>query len=173
MKLTDKVIFGMVSELPGRKVLALFAVGDVYASLCKIGAYAPFSAKRRSRTRPVQKHKRIQDWRAGPFRSSSTCGEPQFWGLSEAMSAIRVPRTRRENTVQHEVPRSRAEIWIQARAAQGPERASRLCRGSPGLDSGPLGRPLFRRCTATVSDPLPPFAQTWHSKIEIRDQNRK
>ena len=57
MKLTDKVIFGMVSELPGRKVLALFAVGDVYASLCKIGAYAPFSAKRRSRTRPVQKHK--------------------------------------------------------------------------------------------------------------------
>ena len=24
-----------------------------------------------------------------------------------------------------------------------------------------------------VSDPLPPFAQTWHSKIEIRDENRK
>ena len=42
--------------------------------------------------RPVQKHKRTQDWRAGPFRSSSTCGEPQFWGVSEAMSAIRVPR---------------------------------------------------------------------------------
>ena len=36
----------------------------------------------------------------GPFRSSSTCGEPQIWGVSEAMSAIRVPRTRRENTVQ-------------------------------------------------------------------------
>ena len=35
----------------------------------------------------------------GPFRSSSTRGEPQVWG-SEAMSAIRVPRTRRENTVQ-------------------------------------------------------------------------
>ena len=35
----------------------------------------------------------------GPFRSSSTRGEPQIWG-SEAMSAIRVPRTRRENTVQ-------------------------------------------------------------------------
>ena len=34
-----------------------------------------------------------------PFRSSSTRGEPQIWG-SEAMSAIRVPRTRRENTVQ-------------------------------------------------------------------------
>ena len=31
-------------------VLALFAVGDVYASLCKKGTYAPFSAKQRSRT---------------------------------------------------------------------------------------------------------------------------
>ncbi len=30
-------------------VLALFTVGDVYASLCKRGAYAPFSAQRRSR----------------------------------------------------------------------------------------------------------------------------
>ena len=50
--------------------------------------------------RPVQKHKRTQDWRAGPFRSSSPRGEPQIWGVSEAMSAIRVPRTRRENTVQ-------------------------------------------------------------------------
>ncbi len=30
-------------------VLALFTVGDVYASLCKKGAYAPFSSKRRSR----------------------------------------------------------------------------------------------------------------------------
>ena len=45
-------------------------------------------------------NKRTQDWRAGPFRSSSTRGEPQIWGVSEAMSAIRVPRTRRENTVQ-------------------------------------------------------------------------
>ena len=35
----------------------------------------------------------------GPFRSPSTRGEPQVWG-SEAMSAIRVPRTRRKNTVQ-------------------------------------------------------------------------
>ena len=31
-------------------VLAPFTVGDVYASLCKKGAYAPFSAQRRSRT---------------------------------------------------------------------------------------------------------------------------
>ena len=56
--------------------------------------------RRGIRPRPVQKHKRTQDRRAGPFRSSSTRGEPQIWGVSEAMSAIRVPRTRRENTVQ-------------------------------------------------------------------------
>ena len=31
------------------RVLALFTVGDVYASLCKKGAYAPFGAQRRSR----------------------------------------------------------------------------------------------------------------------------
>ena len=54
----------------------------------------------RPRARPVQKHKRTQDWRAGPFRSSSPRGEPQIWGVSEAISAIRVLRTRRENTVQ-------------------------------------------------------------------------
>ena len=36
----------------------------------------------------------------GPFRSSSPRGKPQIWGVSEAMSAIRVPRTRRENTVE-------------------------------------------------------------------------
>ena len=30
-------------------VLALFAVGDVYVSLCKKSAYAPFSVRRRSR----------------------------------------------------------------------------------------------------------------------------
>ncbi len=33
-----------------RWVLAPFTVGNVYASLCKKGAYAPFSAQRRSRT---------------------------------------------------------------------------------------------------------------------------
>ena len=55
------------------------------------------SSQRRQRNtprrhRPVQKHKRTQDWRTGPFRSSSPRGEPQIWGVSEAMSAIRVPR---------------------------------------------------------------------------------
>ena len=34
---------------PSCAVLALFTVGDVYVSLCKKGAYALFSAQRRSR----------------------------------------------------------------------------------------------------------------------------
>ena len=43
----------------------------------------------------------------------------------------------------------------------------------PGLDSEPLGWPLFRRPHGPVSGPLPDFAETWHSKIEIRDESRK
>ena len=39
------------------------------------------SKPRRRHTRPVQKHKRTQDWRAGPFRSSSPHGEPPDLGL--------------------------------------------------------------------------------------------
>ena len=42
----------------------------------------------------------LKTGRIAPFRSSSTHGGPQIWGVSEAMSAIRVPRTRRENSVQ-------------------------------------------------------------------------
>ena len=70
---------------------------------------------------------------AGPFRWSSPCGEPQIRGVSEAMSAIRVLRTRRENTVQQRdatLPgrrpgsRSWAKMDIkEARATPGPERA--------------------------------------------------
>ena len=48
-----------------------------------------------------------------------------------------------------------------------------LVHSSPGLDSGPLGGPLFRRCTALSAARSPPLAQTWHSKIAIRDQYRK
>ena len=36
----------------------------------------------------------------GRFDRHRPRGEPQIWGVSEAMSAIRVLRTRRENTVQ-------------------------------------------------------------------------
>ena len=71
------------------------------------------------------------------------------------------------------MPRSRAETWIQARAAPGPERASRLRRGSPGLDSGPLGRPLFRRCTAlsATRSPLLRKRGTRKSRLETKTED--
>ena len=69
--------------------------------------------------------------------------------------------------------RSRAETWVQARAAPGPERASRLRRGSPGLDSGNLGRPLFRRCTAlsAARSPLWRKRGTRKSRLETNTEN--
>ena len=136
-----------------------------------------------SEPRPVQKHKRTQDWRAGPFRSSSTRGEPQIRGVSEAMSAIRVLRTRRENTVQQRdatLPgrrpgsRSWAKMDIkEARATPGPERASWLRRGSPGLDSGPLRWPLFGRRTArsAARSPLWRKRGTRKSRLETKTEN--
>ncbi len=71
------------------------------------------------------------------------------------------------------MPRTRAETWIQARAAPGPERASRLRRGSPGLDSGPLGRPLFRRCTALSATRSPLWRKrgTRKSRLETKTEN--
>ena len=65
------------------------------------------------------------------------------------------------------IPRSRAETWIQARAAPGPERASPLRHGSPGLDSGPLGWPLFRRCTALSAARSPLWRKRGTPKIEL------
>ena len=73
-------------------------------------------------------------------------------------------------------PRSRSgERWASRRPgpAPGPERASRLRHGSPGLDSGPLGWPLFRRCTALSAARSPLWRKRGTRKIEIRDQNRK
>ena len=124
--------------------------------------------------RRVQEYKRTQDWRAGPFRSSSIRGEPQIWGVSEAMSAIRVPRTRRENPIQQRdatLPGGRPGSRPGPRLDQNV--LARYAAGNPGLDSGPLGWPLFRCRTAPGQRPLLPLAQTWHSKIEIRDENRK
>ena len=83
--------------------------------------------------RPVQKHKRTQDWRAVPFRSSSTRGELQIWGVSEAMVGDSgSPYAQGKHRPATGMPRSRAKAWIQAwgkmdikeaRAAPGPERA--------------------------------------------------
>ena len=71
------------------------------------------------------------------------------------------------------MPCSRAETWIQARVAPGPERASRLRRGSPGLDSGRLGRPLFRRCRALSATILlfGPKRGTRKSRLETKTEN--
>ena len=71
------------------------------------------------------------------------------------------------------MPRTRAETWIQARAAPGPERASRLRRGSPALDSGPLGQPLFRRCTALSATHSPLWRKrgTRKSRLETKTEN--
>ena len=49
MAVWPKYSNAVVSKNTNELVLALFTVGDVYASLCKKGAYAPFSAQRRSR----------------------------------------------------------------------------------------------------------------------------
>ena len=51
-------------------------------------------------TRPVQKHKRTQDWRGRAVSIVIAPWRAPDLGVSEAMSAIRVPRTRRENTIQ-------------------------------------------------------------------------
>ena len=71
------------------------------------------------------------------------------------------------------MPRSRAETWVQARATSGPERASRLRCGSPGLDSRPLGRPLFRRCTAlsATRSPLLRKRGTRKSRLETKTED--
>ena len=120
-----------------------------------------------SATRRVQKHKRTQDWRAGPFRSSSTCGGPQISGVSEAISAIRVPPY-----------------------AQGKHRSATRCHAPgrrPGSRPGPhldqnvlagyaevaLASTLASRAASFPtlhgpdSDPLPPFGA--NVALENRD----
>ena len=125
------------------------------------------------RARPVQKHKRTQDWRVGPFRSSSTRGEPQIWGVSEAMSAIRVLRTRRENNVQQgdaTLPGGDLD------PGPGPHLDQNVLAGYAtvaqvsilGLSGG-----LFSAAARPCQRPFSPLAQTWHSKIAIRDEYRK
>ena len=136
-----------------------------------------------SEPRLVQKHKRTQDWRAGPFRSSSTRGEPQIRGVSEAMSAIRVLRTRRENTVQQrdatlpgeDLDPGPGQRWTLRRPGPHLDQnvLGQLRGSSPGLDSEPLGRPLSLPPVWPGQRPLPNLAQTWHSKIEIRDPYQK
>ena len=108
----------------------------------------------------------------GRFDRHRPMASTQIWGVSEAMSAIRVPRTRRETPSSNGMPRSRAETWIQARAVPGPERASRLRRGNPGLDSGPLGG-LFSDASRPVSARSPTGRKrgTRKSRLETKTEN--
>ena len=71
------------------------------------------------------------------------------------------------------MPRSRAETWIQARAAPGPERASRLRRGSPGLILDPSGG-LFSDAARPCQRPAPPLWRkrgTRKSRLETKTEN--
>ena len=134
----------------------------------------------------VSKHGREKaTWLAGPVLSKNTnelkTGAPGRFDRHRPVASPRSGACRRrcrrfgasvragKTSFSNEVPRSRAETWIQARAAHGPERASRLRHGSPGLDSGPLG--LFSDAARPGQCPFSYWAQTWHSKIAIRDES--
>ena len=127
----------------------------------------------KGRGRPVQKHKRTQDWRAGPFRSSLPRGEPQIWGVSEAMSARRVLRTRRENNVQQ---RDATLPGGDLDPGPGPHLDQNVLAGyatvalASILDSS---GGLFSDAARPGQCPFSYWAQTWHSKIAIRDESQK
>ena len=132
-----------------------------------------FCDRVKGRGRPVQKHKRTQDWRAGPFRSSLPRGEPQIWGVSEAMSARRVLRTRRENNVQQgdaTLPGGDLD------PGPGPHLDQNVLAGyatvalASILDSS---GGLFSDAARPGQCPFSYWAQTWHSKIAIRDESQK
>ena len=171
MKILDeRVVYGVAGpgcQRSGRSlrmrfwVLPLSSVGEITLKLYSALSYSQNNANELKTGAPgrFDRHRLVASPRSGACRRR--CRRFGF--------PVRAGKTPSSNGM----PRSRAETWIQARAAHGPERASWLRRGSPGLDSGPLGRPLFRRCTALSATRSPPLAQTWHSKIEIRDQNRK
>ena len=82
------------------------------------------------------------------------------------MSAIRVPRTRRENTVQQrDATLPGGDLDQNVLAGYAAVALALILDPSGGLFSD--------GCTALSATRSPPLAQTWHSKIEIRDQYRK
>ena len=111
----------------------------------------------------------LKDWRAGPFRSSSTCGEPQFWGVSEAMSAISGSPLRAGKTPSSNgMPRSRAG---RPGSRPGPHMDQNVLAGYAAVTSAsilsPSGRPLFRCPQGPRSEPAPPFGA--NVALENRD----
>ena len=109
----------------------------------------------------------------GRFDRHRPMASPRFGARRRRCRRFGFPVRAGKTPSSNGMPRSRAETWIQARAAPGPERASRLRRGSPGLDSGPLGRPLFRRCTAlsAARSPLWRKRGTRKSRLETKTEN--
>ena len=92
-------------------------------------------------------------------------GEPQIWGVSEAMSAIRVLRTRTENNVQQgdaTLPGGDLDQNVLAGYAT-------VALASILDPSGSLFSDAARPCQC----PFSYWAQTWHSKIAIRDESQK
>ena len=89
------------------------------------------------------------------------------------MSAIRVPRTRRENTVQQrdatlpggDLDPGPGRTWTRNVLAGYAAAALALILDRSGG--------LFSDATRPGQRPFPYLAQTWHSKIGIRDEYRK
>ena len=90
------------------------------------------------------------------------------------MSAIRLLRTRRENTVQkRDATLPGGDLDPRPGPHLDQNVLGQLRRGSLGLDSGLSGGLFSAARKVSGQSPLPYLAQTWHSKIEIRDQTRK
>ena len=105
----------------------------------------------------------------GRFDRHRLRSEPQIWGVSEAMSAIRVPRTRRENTIQQ---RGCHAPGRRPGSRPGPHLdqnvLARYAADSPGLDSGNSRVASFPTAARPpVSGPLPPFGA--NVALENRD----
>ena len=111
-------------------------------------AVRELAASASARPRPVQKTQTNSRLAPGRFDRHRPMASPRSGACRRRCRRFGFPVRAGKTPSSNGIPRSRAETRIQARDAPGPERASRLRRGSPGLDSGPLGRPLFRRYTA-------------------------
>ncbi len=149
-----------------------------------IGGYGWFTTKsgRRRRyrckicggTRRVQEYKRTQDWRAGPFRSSSPRGEPQIWGVSEAMSGDSgspYAQGKHHPATGCHVPGRRPGSRPGPHLDQNV--LGQLRRGSPDLDFGPLRWPFFPPPHGPVSvrSPIGRKRGTRKSGLETNTEN--
>ena len=123
---------------------------------------------------PVQKHKRTQDWPPGRFDHHRPVASPRSGACRRRCRRFRFSARAGKTPSSNGMPRSRAETWIQARAAHGPERASRLRRGNLSLDSEPLGAasfPLPARSPVRARSPIWRKRGTRKSRLETKTEN--